>query len=67
MLSNSDLSSELESLARQARDLAGAVKSNGDLPARQLAAGLVEAAALAARLEKLAGRLSGVNGKKGKR
>jgi hypothetical protein len=35
-LSNSDLALGLETLAKQAGDLAGAVKSNGDFPPRKL-------------------------------
>lgn len=66
MLSNTDLSAELEVLAKQARDLAGAVKNNGDLPPRALAAGLVEASKLGERLTRLERQLHGGNGKKRK-
>lgn len=61
MLTNDDLSSELEALAAQARELAAAVKSNGDLPARQLALGIVEAGKIGEKLAKLQRQL-GSNG-----
>jgi hypothetical protein len=64
MLSNSDLSAELETLARQARELAGQVKSNGDMEARTLATGLVEAGKIAQKLEKLGHQLNGTSGRK---
>jgi hypothetical protein len=66
MLSNADLSNELETLAAQARDLSGQVKNNGDLPPRTLAAALVESAKLGERVRKLGKQLAGGNGKKGK-
>src|SRR5579884_484763 len=62
MLTNDDLSSELEALSRQARELAGAVKNNGDLPARQLAVGIVEAGKIGEKLAKLSRQLRGGNG-----
>ena len=66
MLSNQDLSVELEALAKQARELAGRVKSNGDLPPRTLAAGFVEAGKIGERLAKLYKQLGGGNGCKHK-
>jgi hypothetical protein len=63
MLSNTDLAGELEALAKQARDLAGSVKSNGDLPARMLAGALVEAGKIGERLAKLHKQLHGGNGR----
>jgi hypothetical protein len=41
-LSNVDLAAEFEQLARLAGELATHVRKDGDLPARQLAAALVE-------------------------
>lgn len=66
MLSSTDLAGELEALAQQARQLAGEVKSNGDLPPRTLAAGFVEAGKIGERLGKLSKQLHGGNGRKRK-
>jgi hypothetical protein len=59
MLSNHDLGTELETLARQAPELAAAVKANGDLAPRALAGALVEAGKLSERLAKLGTKLDG--------
>lgn len=63
MLSNDDLIDKLEAIARQGRELAGAVRRNGDLPAAQLAAGFVEAHRLGERLAKLQRQLRASNGR----
>jgi hypothetical protein len=64
MLSNADLAGEMEALAKQARELAGSVKSNDDLPARTLAGALVEAGKIGERLTKLNRQLHGGNGRR---
>jgi hypothetical protein len=64
MLTNDDLSSELKTLARQANEVAAAVKNNGDLPARQLALGIVEAGKIGERLAKLAHQLRSGDGRR---
>jgi hypothetical protein len=65
MLTNHDLSNELNTLARAANEAAAAIKSTGDLPARQLAAGYIEAHRLGERLAKLARQLGSSSGRQG--
>jgi hypothetical protein len=62
VLSNENLAAELQRLAADAGDLAGAVAKGEDLAPLPLAAGLVEAAKLADRLGKLSRKLRGAEG-----
>jgi hypothetical protein len=63
-LSNVDLAAEFEELSRLAGELAAHVRDNGDLPARTLAAGLVESGKIGERLAKLHKQLRGADGKR---
>jgi hypothetical protein len=66
MLSNIDLAAEFEELSRLAGELGAHVRDNFDLPAWQLAAGLVEGGKIGERLAKLDKQLRGVDGRKRK-
>ena len=63
MLTKATLQEQLRRLASTAAETAKALGNGADPPALDLAAGAVDLDRLQTRLEKIAGRLNGLNGK----